>query len=77
MMHAVLRSAHDSIHLIGLADAYNLDSLRTHAESMWGDGHLSVFIEISASDLDNLTDQAGSWLHGLKRSGASVKVQTI
>jgi len=44
---------------------------------MWGDGHLSVFIEISASDLDNLTDQAGSWLHGLERSGASVKVQTI
>jgi hypothetical protein len=74
-MHAVIRNRHDSLHLIGHVDAYNLESLRDHTKAMARAGGLSVVIEVSPTDERRLTEHAGRWLDRLARDGASVLVR--
>jgi hypothetical protein len=75
MMHAVIRNGHDALHLIGHVDAYNLESLRDHTRAMGRDGGLSVVIDLSPSDEETLTRQAGRWLYRLARAGVPVVVR--
>ena len=75
MMHAVIRNGHDSLHLIGHVDAYNLESLRDHTKAMARNGGLSVVIEVSPADERRLAEQAGRWLDRLARDGVPVLVR--
>ena len=49
MMHAVIRSSNDTIHLIGHVDPYNVESLRDHVRGMSRHGDVSLSIEIAPS----------------------------
>ena len=75
MMHAIIRNGHDALHLIGHVDAYNLESLRDHTKAMAREGTLSVVIEVTPSDEQRLTQQAGRWLDRLAREGVPVLVR--
>jgi hypothetical protein len=76
MMRAVIRNSHESLHLMGHVDAYNVDSLRDHAVAMSRDGGLSLTIEVSPNDEESLARFAGRWLARLMRDGVPVVVRT-
>jgi hypothetical protein len=75
MMHAVIRSSNDTIHLIGHVDPYNVESLRDHVRGMARHGDVSLSIEIEASDTEALQRHAGRWLGRLVATGARVAVR--
>jgi hypothetical protein len=75
MMHAVIRSPNDTIHLIGHVDAYNVESLRDHVRGMGRHGHVSLSIEIDPADRPALERHAGRWLGRLAGSGARVAIR--
>jgi hypothetical protein len=76
MMRAVIKNSHESLHLMGHVDAYNVESLRDHTVAMARDGGLSVTIEVSPRDEDLLARHAGRWLARLVRDGVPVVVRT-
>jgi len=75
MMHAVIRTTNDTIHLIGHVDPYNVESLRDHVRGMGRYGEVSLSIEIAPSDTDALQRHAGRWLGRLVATGARVTVR--
>ena len=76
MMHAVIRTSNDCIHLIGHVDAYNVESLRDHVRGMGRAGDVSVVIDIAPADKGALIQHAGRWLSRLAGSGVPVRVQS-
>ena len=51
------------------------ESLRDHTKAMAREGGLSVVIDVSPSDEERLTQQAGGWLDRLSRAGTLVVVR--
>jgi len=72
MMHAVIRTSNDCIHLIGHVDGYNIESLRDHVRGMARHGDVSLWIELAPGDDEALKRLAGRWLDRLARSGVPV-----
>ena len=75
MMHAVIRSPKDAIHLIGHVDAYTVESLRDHVRHMARHGAVSLAIDMDPADQEALHRHAGRWLGRLVASGATVTVR--
>jgi hypothetical protein len=75
MMHAVIRTSNDCIHLIGHVDPYNVESLRDHVRGMGRHGDVSLVIDIAPADEAALLQHAGRWLSRLAGAGVTVRVQ--
>lgn len=75
MMHAVIRSSNDTIHLIGHVDAYNVESLRDHVRGMGRHGHVWLTIEIDPADRTALQRHAGRWLGRLAGADTTVAIR--
>jgi hypothetical protein len=75
MMHCVIRSGHDALHLIGRVDAYNLESLRDHTRDMGRAGRISLEIHVGPGDEERLMREAGRWLDDLTRRGVPVMLR--
>lgn len=75
MMHAILRTPTDSLHLIGYVDAHNVDSLQQYASEMAREGDLSLLIEVAPGDAPELEREAGDWLRRLVERGVAVVVR--
>lgn len=76
MMHAVIKSPHDSLHLIGAVEPYNLESLEYHATSMQrAGGPVDLCIWVTRDDEPALRQQVGPFLERLANDGTVVRVR--
>jgi hypothetical protein len=76
MMHAVLKTPNDSLHLIGAVEPYNLESLAYHATSMQHGGSLDLCIWVTRDDEERLRREAGALLDRLAHDGNVVRVRS-
>jgi len=77
MMHAVIKSTNDSLHLIGSVEPYNLESLEYHATSMeHSGGPLDLCIWVTRDDEATLRRDAKPLLDRLAHDGNVVRVRS-
>lgn len=76
MMHAVIKSPNDSLHLIGAVEPYNLESLDYHATSMQhSGGPLELCIWVTRDEEAILRRDAKPLLDRLEHDGSVVRVR--
>lgn len=77
MMHAVIKSSNDSLHLIGAVEPYNLESLEYHATSMQNTaGPVDLCIWVTRDDEATLRREARRLLDRLRHDGCVVRIQS-
>ena len=76
MMHAVIKSTNDSLHLIGAVEPYNIESLAYHATAMQNSaGTVDLCIWVTRDDEETLRREAKPLLDRLAHDGSVVRVR--
>jgi hypothetical protein len=76
MMHAVIKNTHDSLHLIGAVEPYNIESLEYHAKSMQhSGGPLDLCIWVTQDDEATLRRDVRPLFERLEHDGSVVRVR--
>ena len=77
MLHAIIRTPSQALHLTTPVNAYNMETLRWHVSQMaTGCGETSLTLDMDSSDVRAFCQYARDWLPRMTSSGA-LRVETV